>query len=73
MRYYMEAKSLAPILNVSNIEESFNWFQKLGWSKNWEWGEPVTFGCVGSGSARFSSASTARGAEEKDQTAQPFR
>jgi len=45
----MDAKCLTPILNVSDIHESFEWFMKLGWSKNWEWGDPVGFGCVGSG------------------------
>lgn len=45
----MNAKCITPILNVSNINESFEWFQKLGWSKNWAWGDPVGFGCVGSG------------------------
>jgi hypothetical protein len=29
----MRAAGLTPILNVSNMEESFRWFAKLGWSK----------------------------------------
>jgi catechol 2,3-dioxygenase-like lactoylglutathione lyase family enzyme len=45
----MQAKSLTPILNVSNIEESFAWFEKLGWAKSWDWGNPASFGCVCSG------------------------
>jgi catechol 2,3-dioxygenase-like lactoylglutathione lyase family enzyme len=45
----MHAKGLTPILNVSNIAESFEWFERLGWSKAWDWGEPPTFGCVRSG------------------------
>ena len=45
----MHAKRLTPILNVSNIEESFAWFEKLGWTKAWDWGEPSTFGRVCSG------------------------
>lgn len=40
---------VTPILNVSNIQESFAWFEKLGWQKEWEWGEPPTFGGVTSG------------------------
>jgi catechol 2,3-dioxygenase-like lactoylglutathione lyase family enzyme len=40
---------LTPILNVSNIEESFAWFEKLGWQKAWDWGDPPTFGGVCSG------------------------
>jgi hypothetical protein len=42
----MLAKRLNPILNVSNIQESFAWFEKLGWSKAWEWGNPPDFGGV---------------------------
>lgn len=38
-----------PILNVSNIAESFAWFEKFGWEKAWEWGTPPTFGGVCSG------------------------
>ena len=34
----MLAKGLTPILNVSNMQESFAWFEKLGWQKGWEWG-----------------------------------
>jgi catechol 2,3-dioxygenase-like lactoylglutathione lyase family enzyme len=45
----MIAKELTPILNVSNIQESFTWFEKLGWKKDWEWGNPPTFGAVASG------------------------
>ena len=45
----MLARRLTPILNVSNIHESFAWFEKLGWTKAWDWGEPPTFGGVCSG------------------------
>jgi hypothetical protein len=45
----MQAKRLNPILNVSNIVESFAWFEKLGWKKSWDWGDPPTFGGVCSG------------------------
>ncbi|MFN2494009.1 MAG: bleomycin resistance family protein [Pyrinomonadaceae bacterium] len=41
--------TLVLILNVSNIEESFTWFEKLGWKKGWDWGSPPTFGAVCSG------------------------
>jgi hypothetical protein len=36
----MVAEGLTPILNVSNMAESFAWFAKLGWTKGWDWGEP---------------------------------
>lgn len=45
----MQAKGLTPILNVSNIVESFAWFAKLGWTKGFDWGTPPTFGSVCSG------------------------
>ena len=46
----MTVKRINPILNVSNIIESFAWFEKFGWKKGWEWGHPVvTFGGVCSG------------------------
>lgn len=45
----MLAKHITPILNVSNMAESFAWFERLGWTKKWDWGNPATFGGVGSG------------------------
>lgn len=42
----MKVQQLIPILNVSNIKESFEWFEKLGWQKGWEWGDPPGFGGV---------------------------
>jgi catechol 2,3-dioxygenase-like lactoylglutathione lyase family enzyme len=43
------AKGLTPILNVSNFAESVAWFEKLGWTKGFQWGSPPTFGAVCSG------------------------
>jgi catechol 2,3-dioxygenase-like lactoylglutathione lyase family enzyme len=45
----MLAHALTPILNVSNLAASFEWFEKFGWKKLWDWGTPPTFGAVGSG------------------------
>ena len=42
----MIIRGLTPILNVSNIQQSFEWFAKLGWKKLWDWGDPPSFGCV---------------------------
>ena len=42
----MRVHALTPILNVSNIGESFDWFVKFGWRKGFEWGTPPTFGSV---------------------------
>ena len=49
----MLAHRVTPILNVSNIQESFAWFEKLGWKKGWDWGEPPTFGGVVSGTCEI--------------------
>ena len=45
----MDVTCLTPILNVSDMAASFDWFEKLGWRKLWDWGSPPTFGAVGSG------------------------
>lgn len=45
----MLARGITPILNVSDLRQSFSWFEKLGWRKGWDWGTPPTFGCVCSG------------------------
>jgi catechol 2,3-dioxygenase-like lactoylglutathione lyase family enzyme len=45
----MRARRLTPILNVSDIRASFAWFEKLGWTKGWDWGDPPSFGGVCSG------------------------
>lgn len=45
----MHAKYLTPILNVSDLGQSFAWFERLGWKKLWDWGDPPYFGAVGSG------------------------
>ena len=46
----MHVDAVVPILNVSSLPDSFAWFEKLGWTRKWEWssdgGEP-TFGAVG--------------------------
>jgi ketosteroid isomerase-like protein/uncharacterized glyoxalase superfamily protein PhnB len=48
----LQARHLVPILNVSNLSASFDWFTKLGWAKQWDWrnadGTPG-FGAVKSG------------------------
>ena len=49
----MLAKGLTPILNVSDMQRSFAWFEKLGWKKGWDWGDPPTFGGVCSGECQI--------------------
>jgi catechol 2,3-dioxygenase-like lactoylglutathione lyase family enzyme len=45
----MLARGITPILNVSDLAASFAWFERLGWRKLWEYGDPPDFGAVGSG------------------------
>jgi len=49
----MNLQGLTPILNVSNMAESFAWFEKLGWEKAWDWGDPATFGAVCNGKSQI--------------------
>lgn len=45
----MISHGITTILNVSSLEESFAWFEKWGWRKLWDYGDPPGFGAVGSG------------------------
>jgi hypothetical protein len=49
---------LVPILNVSDIRDSFAWFAKLGWRKGFEWTAMTRTTAVGSGQSRPSTTST---------------
>ena len=42
----MPVQALTPILNVSNIAESFAWFELLGWHRGFSWNQG---GRIGSG------------------------
>jgi catechol 2,3-dioxygenase-like lactoylglutathione lyase family enzyme len=63
----MLVKDLNPILNVSDIQQSFGWFQKLGWNKRWDWGDPPTFGSVGSGDFAIFLCQGAQGGRGKSE------
>jgi len=45
----MQVRHMTPILNVSDMRQSFDWFARLGWQKGFEWGNPPTFGSVCNG------------------------
>lgn len=49
----MYAKTVTPILNVSDLSQSFDWFECFGWQKRWEYGESPDFGAVGSGAVEI--------------------
>jgi catechol 2,3-dioxygenase-like lactoylglutathione lyase family enzyme len=65
----MLAKGLTPILNVSDIRDTFAWFEKLGWSKGFDWGTPPTFGSVCSGKCEIFLCQNAQGGRGKSALA----
>jgi len=68
----MHAKGLTPILNVSDIQQSFAWFAKLGWEKGWDWGDPPTFGGVCSGECEIFLCLDGQGGRGRGQNAATF-
>ena len=68
----MLAEGITPILNVSNIQESFSWFEKLGWRKGWEWGTPPSFGAVSSGPCEIFLCENAQGGRGKSELSTTF-
>ena len=72
MRDHMDAKGVTPILNVSDIGASFEWFERLGWRKLWDWGEPATFGAVGSGEVEIFLCQGGQGGRGKGTNTETF-
>ncbi|HKM53592.1 MAG TPA: hypothetical protein VJY33_09275 [Isosphaeraceae bacterium] len=68
----MHAKGLTPILNVPDMQQSFAWFEKLGWKKGWEWDSPATFGCVCSGECEIFLCHDAQGGRGKSTVKTTF-
>ena len=68
----MEARRLTPILNVSDFRGSVAWFEKLGWTKGWEWGDPPTFGGVCSGACEIFLCEGAQGGRGRGANASTF-
>lgn len=68
----MDAKGLTPILNVSSLPESFAWFERLGWQKRWEWGDPPGFGAVGAGGCEIFLCHDAQGGRGRSPVAGTF-
>jgi catechol 2,3-dioxygenase-like lactoylglutathione lyase family enzyme len=63
----MLAKRLTLILNVSDIQQSFAWFEKLGWQKGWDWGNPPAFGGVCSGECEIFLCQDGQGGRGKSE------
>ena len=68
----MYAKGLTPILNVSDIQQSFDWFNRLGWAKGWDWGDPPTFGGVCSGECEIFLCLDGQGGRGRGENASTF-
>jgi hypothetical protein len=49
----MGARGITPILNVSDLQASFAWFERLGWNRLWDYGDPPGFGAVGNGACEI--------------------
>src|SRR5215467_15693392 len=50
----LSSPGYACALHQSDLEcvqhlRKFEWFQKWGWKRLWDWGTPPTFGAVGAG------------------------
>jgi catechol 2,3-dioxygenase-like lactoylglutathione lyase family enzyme len=68
----MFAIKVTPILNVSNLQESFRWFEALGWRKGWDWGDPPTFGGVVSGHCEIFLCENGQGGRGKGNVPMTF-
>ena len=68
----MHAHRIVPILNVSNIQASFAWFEQLGWEKGWDWGSPPTFGGVSSGQCEIFLCQGGQGGRGKGEWPMTF-
>ena len=68
----MNILGVTPILNVSNLLETFAWFESLGWRKHWEHGDPPTFGAVISGHTEIFLCQDCQGARGGSLPRQPW-
>ena len=68
----MIARSLNPILNVSDLQASFAWFSHLGWTKSFDWGAPPTFGAVCSGECSIFLCLNGQGSRGKGSNRRTF-
>ena len=73
-RVFLNLSSLLsiPILNVSDMQQSFAWFEKLGWKKSWDWGDPPDFGAVCCGENEIFFCLNAQGGRGKGTQKQTF-
>lgn len=69
----MKAQGVTPILNVSDIAASFDWFASWGWKKLWDWGTPVAFGAVQAGKAEIFLCQGAQGGRGRGPNTTTFQ
>jgi catechol 2,3-dioxygenase-like lactoylglutathione lyase family enzyme len=60
----MIVDAFTPILNVTDISASFAWFEKLGWQKRWDYGDPPDFGAVGNAGCEIFLCQDCQGGRE---------
>ena len=68
----MRAEGITPIVNVSDLEVSFKWFEDWGWHRLWDWGDPPDFGAVGSGECEIFLRQGGQGGKGKSDIAFTF-
>lgn len=68
----MTVHGVTPILNVSSVPESIEWFEKLGWEKAFDWGDPPHFGGVCSGHFNIFLCQDGQGSGGKSDLAMTF-
>jgi catechol 2,3-dioxygenase-like lactoylglutathione lyase family enzyme len=68
----MTVHGVTPVLNVSDLEASFEWFELWGWHRLWDWGDPPDFGAVGSGACEIFLCRDGQGGRGKSDIAATF-
>lgn len=68
----MKVSAVTPVLNVSDIAETFQWFETLGWKKGFEWGEPTGFGSVCAGQCEIFLCQNGQGGRGKGSNTATF-
>lgn len=61
----LSVRHITPILNVRSVPDSIAWFEKLGFTKCWDYGSPPTFGSVGAGAFEIFLCHDAQGGRDE--------
>lgn len=54
------------------MQESFAWFEKFGWKRGWDWGDPPTFGGVRSGHCEIFLCENGQGGRGRSSVTMTF-